>query len=230
MDVGQRPATCRPTAVVITGGDPPDAAVVGRLPSPAYVIAADSGLDHAAALGLPVDHAVGDFDSVSPAARAAAEAAGIPVEVHPAAKDATDLELALDTAVRTGAARIVVVGGSGGRLDHLLATAFLLAAPAYARLDVSAFLGAATVHVVRRSLTMTGRPGELLTLLPLHGIATGVTTVGLRYPLAGEDLRPGSTRGVSNEFTETRADVRLTGGVLIAVRPGDAGTAPEETP
>jgi thiamine pyrophosphokinase len=54
--------------------------------------------------------------------------------------------------------------------------------------------------------------------------------VGLRYPLAGEDLVPGSTRGVSNEFTETRADVRLTGGVLIAVRPGDAGTAPEETP
>lgn len=224
MDVAQRP----PTAVVITGGDPPDAAVVGRLPSPAYVIAADSGLDHAAALGLSVDRAVGDFDSVSPAARAAAEAAGIPIDVHPVTKDATDLELALDTAVRTGASRIVVVGGSGGRLDHLLATALLLAAPAYARLDLSAFLGPATVHVVRRSLTMTGRPGELVSLLPLHGVATGVTTVGLRYPLAGEDLLPGSTRGVSNEFTETRAGVRLAGGVLIAVRPGNAAAAPEE--
>ncbi len=220
MDMAQRPSTRPPPAVVITGGDPPDPDVRRRLPVPAYVIAADSGLDHAAALGLSVDRAVGDFDSATPGARAAAEAAGVMVEAHPTAKDATDLELALESAVRTGTDRIVVVGGSGGRLDHLLATALLLGAPGFAPVHVTAHLGPAVLHVVRDTLTMSGRPGDLVSLLPVHGGATGVVTRGLRYPLAGEDLLPGSTRGVSNEFTDTRAEVRLTGGVLIAVRPG----------
>jgi len=66
---------------------------------------------------------------------------------------------------------------------------------------------------------LAGVPGELLTLLPLGGPATGVRTEGLEYPLAGETLEPGTTRGVSNVFTSTGARVTLTDGVLLAVRP-----------
>src|SRR4051794_1838295 len=131
MEMAQRSPTRPPPAVVITGGDPPDPDVRRRVPVHRYVIAPGSGVDHAPALGLSVDRAVGDFDSVTPGARAAAEAAGAVVEQHPAAKDATDLELALEAAIGTGTDRIVVVGGVGGRLDHLLATALLLAAPAF---------------------------------------------------------------------------------------------------
>ena len=97
------------------------------------VVAADSGVAHALALGLAVDVAVGDFDSLDPRVLEAVEAAGTRVERHPAAKDATDLELAIDVAVGLGAARIVVLGGHGGRLDHFLANALVLAAPQLAR-------------------------------------------------------------------------------------------------
>src|SRR5882762_5122683 len=109
--------------VVVAGGEPPDFPVVRRISAAAYVIAADSGIDYAAALGLRVDEAVGDFDSVTPAGLAAVEAAGAVIERHPAAKDETDLELALGAALRVGAHRVTVVGGVGGRLDHLLGTA-----------------------------------------------------------------------------------------------------------
>jgi thiamine pyrophosphokinase len=223
---------CRSTAVVVTGGDPPDPSVVDRLPAGASVIAADSGLDHALALGLSVDRVVGDLDSVSPAGLLAAERAGLTIERHPAAKDATDLELALDTAARI-AGHIVVVGGSAGRLDHLLGTALLLGRPTYAHADVVAYLGPATIHVVRSSAVrsgacgaepegtaLTGVPDELLTLLPLYGPAYGVLTSGLKYPLHKETLYPGSTRGVSNEFVGTTAEVRLSEGVLLAIQPG----------
>jgi thiamine pyrophosphokinase len=209
---------CR-TAIVVTGGDPPDPSVVDRLPAGATVIAADSGLDHALTLGLPVDLVIGDLDSVSPAGLLAAERAGLAIERHPAAKDATDLELALDAAARI-AGRIVVVGGSAGRLDHLLGTALLLGSPAYANADVVAYLGPATIHIVRSSVRLTGIPNELLTLLPLHGSAHGVVTNGLKYPLHKETLYPGSTRGVSNEFVGTAAEVRLSDGVLLTVQPG----------
>ena len=46
-------------------------------PPRAFVIAADSGLEHAAALGLGVDVLVGDLDSASAEAVRAAEAAGV---------------------------------------------------------------------------------------------------------------------------------------------------------
>ena len=55
---------------------------------------------------------------------------------HPVAKDATDLELALDAALAMGPADVTVVGGHGGRLDHFLGNALLLAAERYAPLAI----------------------------------------------------------------------------------------------
>jgi thiamine pyrophosphokinase len=207
------------TAVVVAGGDAPWPGVRALLPSGAMVIAADSGVDHAHALGLRVDVAVGDLDSVSPAALAAARAGGARVRVHPPAKDATDLELALGEARDLGARRVVVVGGADGRFDHLLANALLLAAPAFADLEVEALLGSARVAVVRGHRRLHGRTGALLTLLPVHGPARGIVTEGLRYPLAGEDLSVGSTRGVSNVFLGPEAVVTVQSGTLLAVQP-----------
>jgi thiamine pyrophosphokinase len=203
------------------------------LPSDALVIAADSGLEHARALGLRVDLVVGDMDSVSAAALDAAAAEGVLIERHPEAKDATDLELALDVAVDRGARRIVVLGPDVGRLDHLLAAIALLTSPRYAAAEVEGWLGPAWLTVVRSSsrsraarsgATLVGWPGALVTLLPVHGPAKGVTTDGLLYPLRDEDLEPGSTRGVSNEMMGERAEVTLRSGVLIAILPGETGT------
>jgi thiamine pyrophosphokinase len=209
--------------VVFAGGDPVDLAVRDTLrdalPAPATVIAADSGLHHAQDLGVPVDIVVGDLDSVDEARLADEVVRGAQVERHPAEKDATDLELALDVARRCGADDVLVVGGAGGRLDHFLANALVLASDAFADMDVRALVGEALVTVVRRRTTLHGEPGSLLTLLPVGGPARGVSTKALRYPLAGDDLFPASTRGVSNEFLEPVAIVELEQGVLLAVQP-----------
>ncbi len=216
------PATSH--TIVLTGGDPVSPALAGALPTGAYVIAADSGLANAAGLGLTVDLLVGDMDSVEAGALAAAVDAGVEVERHPTAKDRTDIAIALDAALRRGSERVTVVGGHGGRLDHHLANALLLASDRYADLDVDAFMGPAHLHVVRRRVEITGVRGELVSLLPVHGAARGVVTEGLLYPLAGDDLPPGSTRGVSNELTGAAATVSLTDGVLLVVQPGALGT------
>ena len=46
-----------------------------------------------------------------------------------------------------------------------------------------------------------------------------MTTTGLRYPLRGEQLTAGTTRGVSNLFAEATATVSLRTGVLLAIQP-----------
>jgi thiamine pyrophosphokinase len=207
--------------LVLAGGEPVPAALAAHLPPADLVIAADSGLHLAPPLGLTVDRIIGDLDSADPAAVDAAVAAGATVERHPAAKDATDLELALDAAARAGVTRIVVVGGGGGRLDHLLANALLLAAPAWRDIDVEAFFGPhlTVVHGGRGPREIVGVPGSLVTLLPIGGIARGIVTTGLEYPLAHEDLPVGTSRGVSNIMLGESASVALDDGTVLVVQP-----------
>lgn len=217
------------TVVVFPGGDPSPTAHAAAIPADAIVIAADSGIEHAHALGFAVDVAVGDFDSVRPEALAAAEAAGAVVERHPVDKDRTDLEIALDRALGLSPRRIVVLGGHGGRLDHFLGNVAVLASPAYAGVEMSALLGPGRLWVVRDRLVLRGAPGELVSLLALTGPVHGVLTQGLRYPLDGETLLPGSSRGVSNELAADEASVAVASGVLVVVMPGDASPTPPRT-
>jgi thiamine pyrophosphokinase len=206
-------------ALVFAGGDAIPRAVGELLERDRLVIAADSGLDHAHALGFHADLLVGDLDSVDADVLRAARDQGTRVEHHPVEKDATDLELALEAARSRGATRVTVVGGAGGRLDHLLANALLLAAPRFGDLEIDALLPPARVAVVRSSHTLLGRPGEICTLLPAGGPADGVTTSGLRYPLRDERLPAGTTRGVSNVFVDPTATVAVRTGVLLAIQP-----------
>src|SRR6476661_4351324 len=96
-------------------------------------------------LGLRVDLLIGNLDS----APAEAIARAPRVERHPVDKDASDLELAMAAAVAAEARRIVVVGGDGGRLDHLLGNAFLLGSDRWAAVEIDAVLGDARIAVVR---------------------------------------------------------------------------------
>jgi thiamine pyrophosphokinase len=212
-------------ALVFAGGEPIDGDVAARLPdTEVTVFAADSGVERALALGRVVDLVVGDLDSADPAAVERAVAGGAEVRHYPAAKDKTDLELALDAARDAGVRRVIVVGGSGGRLDHFLANALLLASPSFADLDVEALVGSARITVIHRDARLSGTPGDLVSLLAAGGPARGVRTGGLRFPLDGEDLLPGSTRGVSNELIEPVAAVSLEHGVLLAVQPDIGGS------
>jgi thiamine pyrophosphokinase len=209
--------------VVLCGGDAVPAALATDLPVEAWVVAADGGLHLAAPLGLRVDLVVGDLDSVDPTLLAEVEAAGTPVDRYPVDKERTDLAIALDAAVSRDPRRITVVGGGGGRADHLLANGLLVAADAYAGHHLRWWTAAARTDVVRPEvpIALHGAPGDLVTLLAVHGPARGVTTEGLAFPLTGETLAPGSSRGVSNRFAGQHATVRLTDGALLAVRPQD---------
>jgi thiamine pyrophosphokinase len=215
-------AVSEEVVVVVAGGDPPASAAALAVPPDVRVIAADKGLDHALSLGLDVAVAVGDFDSASPAAVAAAEAAGVRIERHPDAKDETDLELALDLAARMTPKRILVLAAAGGRLDHLLSAALLLASDRYAGIELDAYFGDSQVHVVRGERSFRGEPGDLVTLMAAGEPAEGVRTEGLVYPLRGETLDPGSSRGVSNVFAESTARVAVGRGAVLAIRPGGA--------
>lgn len=206
-------------ALVLAGGDPIDPDLAGSLPADPWVIAADSGLDQAAALGITADLVIGDMDSVSTDALERAASTGVAIEEHPVDKDATDLELALERAAAAGFEDILLVGGNGGRIDHLLGNALLLAADRFAAINVEWWVRTTRVSIVRarNPVTIVGQPGDLVSLLSAGGAADGVTATGLRWALSGERLEPGSTRGISNEVVGATAKIAVDSGVLIVI-------------
>lgn len=210
------------TSVVLAGGEPVDESDRASVPTGAFIVAADSGLDAAETLALDVDVVIGDMDSVTPGALRRAEDAGVRIVRYPIDKDATDLELALELARDAGARHIVVLGGHGGRLDHLLANALLLASPRFAAVDIRWRLGSVTATACRpgRTTAIDGTPGDRVSLLSIGGTATTIVTTGLAWPLAGGDLPPGSTRGLSNSMTGATATVAVGHGAVLLIHEG----------
>lgn len=207
------------SAFIFCGGGPSRVSL--EVPDDVFVVAADVGLAEANRLGVGVDLLVGDLDSVNAADLEAFERAGGEVRRHPEDKDATDLDLAIIEAIAAGVERVVVVGGDGGRLDHLIGNALVLASPRYANVEIDAVFGAARLHVVRGRREFTGVADELVSLFALGGSVEGVTTEGLRWPLENAVLEPGSSLGISNRFLGERASIEVSDGVVLAVRPGE---------
>lgn len=204
------------TVLLFTGGDSPGPDLPGELPQPDLVVAADSGYDQAVKTGFAVDVLVGDMDSI--------ESDLLPghviVERHRPDKDATDLELALERVLEHRPNRVVVVGGTGGRVDHEIATAQLLCSDRWVDIEEMDWVtNRGWAHVIRGRRIVHGDPGNLISLIPIGGPADGVHTKGLRWNLADATMASGTTWGVSNEFAGPVADIRIGSGCLLAVIP-----------
>lgn len=214
-------------AVVVAAGelDPADAA---QLDAAELTIAADGGAESLERIGHDPHVLIGDLDSVDPALVDRLEQRGTRVERHPVDKEASDTELAVEAAFAAGATEVTLLGATGGgRLDHELANMLLLADRAFAGGRLTAVRGRARVSALHGGVRheLAGRSGDLVTLLAVGGDARGVTTDGLRWPLAAATLEMGRSRGLSNEIVAAPASVRLETGVLLVIETALGGQA-----
>jgi thiamine pyrophosphokinase len=183
-----------------------------------FVVAADDGATTALAFGLVPNVVIGDLDSLAPATRHQLEQADVPIELYPRDKDATDGQLAVERALRARPSDLVLLGFLGGpRLDQALANVLLLTriglrAILLDELNECTLLGPGEAHAWRPD------PHEVVSLLPLGNVVTGITTRGLRWPLNQEPLALGDTRGLSNEPVAAEAAVTIGDGLLLLTR------------
>ena len=183
------------------------------------VICADGGYLTASRLGLRIDLAIGDFDSLGYAPELGdGEVLRLPVE-----KDVTDAEAAILAAEERGADTIVLLGCTGGRPDHTLAAQQLLAAIAerggrpYLVGDgfVAYALSSGTVRFSERAV-------GTLSVFAVGGIAKGVTIEGAKYTLDGADLSPSAPLGVSNSFVGQGVRISVEDGTLLLFAEGES--------
>jgi thiamine pyrophosphokinase len=182
------------------------------------VVAADGGASWLAEVGVEPHRLIGDLDSIEPALAAGLAEVGIPVDRHPADKDASDLELSLEAATGAGAEEIVILGGLGGAVDHELANVLLLLRSAPDGPSVRLVHGGTTIRMLRGPgrTPLDSSVGSRVSLLPL-GPAEGITTHGLHWPLSDARLDAGTSRGLANRVDATPAWVAVSSGRLLVI-------------
>ena len=183
----------------------------GRL----FVICCDGGCAHANALGLLPDLIIGDFDSVDNGLLEFYKGKNVSVITYSTEKDVTDMEAGLDLALERPEGEILIFGGSGSRFDHTLVNVHLLVKAKHKNPWLLGETFRATLITGEKALE--AQEGNTLTLIPLTGSATGITTCGLKYPLYRETLDFAASRGSSNVFVGSSASVTLETGILLAV-------------
>lgn len=185
----------------------------------AHVVAADAAGEWCVRLGRVPDFVVGDFDSSSEGAVDRLTGLGACIERFPTDKALTDLEIAVDVALRHWTAPICITAAFTGRLDHTLAAIGLLTrAGAQARIaepDWRAWT-ADPAHPLRLRLAA----GSTFSIIALEA-CSGVTARGGRWELVGQVLQPLSGRGVSNEALDADITVSVEQGRLLVLSVDD---------
>jgi len=181
------------------------------------VIAADGGSRHCLRLGIRPNAVIGDLDSLTADHLTALQALGAEIVQYPTRKDYTDLELALHYARDHGYRPVLVAAALGERWDQTLAN--LLLPAALPEMDIRLVDGPQEIFLIRPAAPgqIGGQAGDTVSLIPLAGDALGVRTQGLEYPLHGERLIFGGTRGVSNVLLGRTAQVIVEAGLLMCV-------------
>lgn len=183
-----------------------------------YILCADGGAKLLLGLGITPHLALGDFDSIEIRRLAPWKEKGVPILTYPREKDKTDTELAVDYALDLGINRILLLGALGGRIDHTLANISLLVSLARRGVEAIIMERCCEIRAVTSELTLLGKAGDLLSIVPVTPLVEGITTEGLAYPLVNATLSFGSSRGISNIFCAERASVKVTSGLLLAIK------------
>lgn len=122
--------------VIVSGGSPAEwPEMADYYDEKTFWIGVDRGAWFLFQKGIAVDLAVGDFDSMSEHEFQELATYAKKIIKAPAEKDETDTQLALSLAGEVSqTAPIVLIGGTGGRMDHLLANVWLMSEPRFGSL------------------------------------------------------------------------------------------------
>ncbi len=204
----------RVDGVAVVGGEYPDRGSLGPwLHENPFIVAADSGLETALRLGLTPSVVAGDMDSISD--RSLLESfREDQVRTVPPEKDETDTELALAVLKERGCHRTLIVGGGGGRLDHLLAILALFERDDHPSAWITSH---DEIMAVDDGIDLVDMKGNRVSFFPIGRETCTMRSQGLKWPLDTLSWHHGD-HGLSNVVTAERAAVEMVTGRLLMVR------------
>ncbi len=195
-------------SIIISGGDLDEALTLTVLKeqNDRCVIAVDRGVEFLYHHRIMPDYIVGDFDSTREDIRNYYKnETNVPVREYNPVKDASDTEIAIRLAMTLGCKELIILGATGGRIDHLWANVQSLMIPFKAGIDARILdcqnliriIGGGETHIQRGKAF-----GAYFSVFPLGEDVFGFNISGAKYPLKNHTLTPYNSLCVSNQIAE----------------------------
>jgi len=197
-------------AVIVSNGFPPTKELLEQeIETADLLFGADGGSRTILKHGFTLDAVIGDLDSFE-----APESPTFKV-IHKPDQETNDLEKALTYALQQGVETCVVLGAFGRRMDHSLKNLSVLNQfhPLFRQLVFRDEVFDAIL--VQDQVRMRLPVGNIVSLFPISGVVTGITTEGLKYALDNESLKNGVRDGTSNESISDEISVEIKQGELV---------------
>lgn len=163
--------------------------------------------------------AIGDFDSISKNELQIIKKNVKKVIVHPQKKDATDLELAVDYAIKLKPKQVIIFGGIGTRLDHTIAAVHLLEKLLEKGINGKIIDEKNEIELIQQTHEVFPSH-SYVSILP-HTKKIVVSLSGFAYPLSRKELVRSSSRGISNEVVGKKAVIEVHEGIALVIKSRD---------
>lgn len=211
-------------ALIVSGGkiNPDFALSYCKKESFDQIIGVDGGLKFLYENDILPTYVVGDFDSADPKLETYYRGhKGIEIRRFNPVKDSTDTQIAIELALELGSESIVILGGTGSRLDHVLGNIQSMMLAKNAGADCVMLDEHNRIRLIAEDTVIKRdqQYGRFVSLIPLTTAAEGVDLIGFKYPLHNHTFTSTGSAGlgVSNEILEEEAVIRMKTGVLILI-------------
>lgn len=209
-------------SIIISGGTPPSADLLRKFDNGYFIIAADSGTNVLYKYKIKPDLIIGDLDSIDKNILNEYLKAKTEFKKFPKHKDFSDTHLAVSEAIERGADEVVILGATGGRIDHLLANINLLYL-----LNEKGVAGKICddnneIFLIKSPAEIEGKNGEYFSIFSMGADIKEITLKNCKYPLDKYHLTPSDSLILSNEFTDSKLNINFNGETLIFIKSWDA--------
>ncbi len=215
------------TVIVCSGGPKQDLPSLekNRFSKPVIFIGADKGSIYLLEQGIVPDEIVGDFDSLSHEEWMKVSNVVEKINRVQAEKNETDTDLALEKALLYQPTEIVLMGVTGGRLDH-----FESALRSMYRLQLE------NLHIRIKMVNLKNEiqflfPGKyplfpddrykFLSFFAYEQTVKDVTLRGVKYETTNELIELGTSRFTSNELNSVEGYISFSSGICLMIRSSD---------
>ena len=189
------------------------------------LIAADRGVEFFMGTDLEPDVAVGDFDSLSAeGAKYMETLKHTEIRRLKPEKDDSDTQSAANYAIEQGTERIMILGATGNRIDHLMANFGLLMLGKTKQVQIVLVDAYNYMSLIESGMILKKEEqfGKYVSFFQIEGEVTGLTLKGFKYPLNSYTLKvEDSGLTVSNEISDPEAEVTFETGKLLMIMSRD---------
>lgn len=177
------------------------------------IYCADGGANHLEALGIFPLEIWGDLDSVTKEIIEKYRNNNVRIKKFPKDKDYTDGELILQHISKLSYDEIIIIGGLGGRIDHLLTNLNLI----FKFKNLKFVTEKERIFSIEKKAELTGLRGKTISFVPFSEKVEGLTLEGFKYPLNKYILHQGDSICMSNIAVDDICKVTFDTGKLMGI-------------